>query len=58
MPNWWLEKKGGVALIKALDHHEHCILIVYKLDQGTTSSSVVYKRVTILGIRWSPRYGT
>ena len=60
VPNWWLEKleKGGVDLIKALDNHKHCLLIIYKLDQGTTSSSRVYKWVSNLGIRWSPRCGT
>ena len=49
MPNWWLEKleKGGVALIKALDHHKHRLLIIYMLDQSTISSSGVYKWVSI-----------
>ena len=49
MTNWWLKKleKGGVALIKALDHHKHRLLIIYKLDQGTTSFSRVYKWVSI-----------
>ena len=60
MLNWWLEKmeKGGVALIKALDHHKHRLLIIYKLDQGTMSSSGVYKWVSNLGTRWSPRCRT
>ena len=53
MPNWWLKKldKGGVALIKALDHHKHRLLIIYMLDQGTTSSSGVYKWVSNVGTR-------
>ena len=48
MPNWWLAKleKGEVALIKTLDHHKHRFLIIYKLDQGTTLSSGVYKWVS------------
>ena len=60
MPNRWPEKleKGGVALIKALDHHKHRLLIIYKTNQGTTSSSRVYKWVSNLGTRWSPRCET
>lgn len=60
MPNWWLKKleKGGVVLIKTLDHHKHRLLIIYMLYQGTTSSSGVYKWVSNMGIRWSPRCGT
>ena len=48
MPNWWLKKleKGRVAFIKALYHHKHRLLIVYKLDQGTISSLGVYKWVS------------
>ena len=39
-------EKGGVVLIKALDHQKHCLLIIYMLDQGTTSASGVYKWVS------------
>ena len=60
MPKWSLEKleKGGVALIKALDHHKHQLLIINKLDQDTMSFSGLYKWVSNLGIRWSPHCGT
>ena len=49
IPKWWLKKlkKGGVALIKGLDHHKHCLLIIHRLDQGTISSLGVYKWVSI-----------
>ena len=47
MPNWCMErlKMRGVALIMALDHHEHHLHIINhlsQLDHGITSSSGVY----------------
>lgn len=55
---WKSWRREGWPSSRLWINHKQCLLIIYMLDQGTRSSSRVYKWVSNMGIRWSPRCGT